>query len=58
VTASGGTLYTEQTCHHPPISNFHFKGPPDCPWEFFGHFEYRLNMWKTMQGAEFTQPGK
>lgn len=39
VTESGLTMYAEQTCHHPPITHFHFIGPKDCPFEYFGHFE-------------------
>lgn len=37
--SDGTKCYCEQTCHHPPISNFHFIGP-DEKWEFNGYTEY------------------
>jgi hypothetical protein len=39
VSESGMHFYTEQTCHHPPITHFHVIGPEDCRFEYHGHFE-------------------
>lgn len=43
-TGRGSQLYLEQTCHHPPISHFHFIGPKEMPFEIFGYFDVTLNI--------------
>lgn len=58
VSDAGTTIYGEQTSHHPPVSHFHAIGPPECRFESRGYWEYSCKFYKTMQGIEFTQPGK
>lgn len=51
-------MYMEQTSHHPPISNFLMEGPPECPYQLYGHIEFRIGMNRTMTACTYSAPGK
>ena len=57
-TESGAKLYCEQTSHHPPISHYHCIGPPECPYEMYGHVQYSVNIHGMCTYVTADCPGK
>jgi hypothetical protein len=57
-SVAGTMMYCEQTSHHPPISNFLIEGPPDCPFRFYGHVEYKVQVKGAFSMVHISMPGR
>jgi len=57
-TENGGTIYCEQTSHHPPISHILYEGPASCPFVLSGYYQFKLGVSKSFTCAYFSAPGK
>jgi len=51
-------MYLEQTSHHPPISNFHYEGSAQFPYEVSGFCETQVNAKGVFKSMDVRFPGK